>query len=195
MLLAKQECPTTPTLPSEDVRRLRAKLILEEALETVEALGFTGYARFTETGKGITPHEVFLHPHSKGPNLEEVIDGCCDVSVVTMGTLIACGIPDDLPLLMVDENNLAKFGPGHSIRADGKLIKPPGHAKPKWAKLIENLTSWAKRNAETNKLIEGAPAGTIGGMEIAPDEQDQFKEAAKKDTPPNYDARGKDAAD
>ena len=59
-----------------------------------------------------------------------IVDGCCDLSVVTIGTLSACGVPDELFLKLVDENNLAKFGDGHSIREDGKLIKPSDHKPP-----------------------------------------------------------------
>ncbi|RME85522.1 MAG: hypothetical protein D6785_04320, partial [Planctomycetota bacterium] len=40
MRLAGQEIPEVPTLPDEKTRLLRSKLILEEALETIHALGF-----------------------------------------------------------------------------------------------------------------------------------------------------------
>lgn len=35
-----QEVPDKPTMPDEDTRLLRAKLIFEETLETIYALGF-----------------------------------------------------------------------------------------------------------------------------------------------------------
>ena len=38
MRLAKQNLPAVPTEPSEEVRLLRAKLIFEEAVETIRAL-------------------------------------------------------------------------------------------------------------------------------------------------------------
>lgn len=120
MQMARQETPELAKIPSEDVRRLRAKLIIEEAIETVNALGFS-----VETHAGKCEFVA-----DRTPNLIEIIDGCCDVRVVTTGTLIACGVPD-LPFQnAVDENNLAKFGPGHSWREDGKLIKPEGHKPP-----------------------------------------------------------------
>jgi predicted HAD superfamily Cof-like phosphohydrolase len=132
MLRAKQDCPTQPTMPSADVRKLRAKLILEEALETIEALGFS--VLYTPQSKQVAIHRVNMATATlvvdREPNLTEIVDGCADVSVVTIGTLIACGIKDVPVLECVDENNLAKFGPGHSIREDGKLIKPPGHRPP-----------------------------------------------------------------
>ena len=126
MLRAKQEAPTKPTMPNEKIRLLRAKLILEEALETIEALGFA--VRMQDGTNLVSMEAVVLSPELV-PDLTEIVDGCCDVSVVTTGTLIACGVEDEPVLLAVDRNNLAKFGPGHSYREDGKLIKPPGHTK------------------------------------------------------------------
>lgn len=116
MGLGKQETPGKPVTPSVEVRRLRANLILEEALETIRALGFG-------TNKvGL----VDLYE----PDLVEIVDGCLDVSVVTIGTLVACGVKDKRLLEIVDKNNLDKFGPGHTIREDGKVIKPPNHKPP-----------------------------------------------------------------
>lgn len=123
---AGQECPSKPMIPCEQVRRLRAALILEEALETVRALGFDANIFPNADSR----HEIHLHSHDEGCNIVEVVDGCCDISVVTTGTLIAFGVGNKFVQALVDNNNLAKFGPGHSIREDGKLIKPPGHKPP-----------------------------------------------------------------
>lgn len=140
MRLAGQAAPTNPTLPSLEVRKLRASLILEEALETIEALGFS--VRIDNDTEYDT--EVVMGPNlyfddDYKPDMEGVIDGCCDLKVVTTGTLSALGLPDDLFQEEVDNNNLAKFGPGHSLRSDGKLIKPPDHKPPKIKELLETL--------------------------------------------------------
>lgn len=127
MGLAQQELPLSPTIPSHEVLRLRAKLILEEALETVQALGFEADVVF---------HGDFVRPPQ---NLVGILDGCADLSVVTIGTLSACGVPDIELLELVDANNLAKFGPGGYRRDDGKWIKPPGHKAPDIAGLLEML--------------------------------------------------------
>jgi len=132
MLRAKQTTPTTPTMPDEKTRLLRAKLIMEEALETVKALGVA-----VRVGAKDDPRAYFfdsmlgleLIRHGE-PDLVGIVDGCADVSVVTIGTLLACGVEDKPVLEAVDTNNLGKFGPGHSYREDGKLIKPPGHLPP-----------------------------------------------------------------
>lgn len=127
MVLAEQKVRTIPTIPPVDERILRARLILEEALETIDALGLT--ARMTVTGATVQIGAV-LFEANKYPVLTEIVDGCADLSVVTVGTLISCGVQDDDLLRMVDANNLAKFGPGGHRRADGKWVKPPGHKAP-----------------------------------------------------------------
>ncbi len=130
MRLAGQELPGEPVVPDAATRELRARLILEEALETVAALGFD--ATGNRAGWELTPS-------GQEPDLVEIIDGCCDIKVVTTGTLSACGIPDRDFQQEVDENNLKKFGPGHRIRADGKLIKPPGFQGPCIPEMLEAM--------------------------------------------------------
>jgi len=104
MRLANQELPEKATVPSSEIRKLRAKLILEEAFETVVALGFSVQAWATKgAGASITFTELYE------PDLVEVADGCADIKVVTTGTLSACGIDDVELQEAVDENNLAKF--------------------------------------------------------------------------------------
>lgn len=137
MRLAGQELPTAPTEPNEAVRLLRARLILEEALEAVAGLGVRisdGYC-----GNGI--HIGRIDFEINGPmNLVEVVDGCCDTIVVATGTLSACGVSDDAVQRAVDESNLAKFGPGSYRRDDGKWMKPPGFRPPNIAAILEQQT-------------------------------------------------------
>jgi len=111
MRLAGQDTPEEMTVPSFEIRKLRAKLIFEEALETIEALGFNIYADTPEysiciNAKGV---EHAFTQTAKGPNLEELIDGCTDISVVIIGTLIAFGLPDVPFLEETDSANLRKF--------------------------------------------------------------------------------------
>lgn len=112
-----------PGIPSVEVRQLRANLILEEALETIEALGFKVQMKPFDL-------ELEIVKGPDEPNLVEVVDGCADIIVVTTGTLSAFGVADEAVLRAVDENNLQKFGPGSYRREDGKWMKPPGHKPP-----------------------------------------------------------------
>ena len=129
MRLAKQSAPSRPCIPGEKVRLLRAVLINEEAKETIRGLGCYVVPGTGEVAVSLTEE----------PDLVEIVDGCADISVVAMGTLIACGVPDAALLELVDRNNLAKFGPGHLIREDGKVIKPAGHMPPDIVGFLEEL--------------------------------------------------------
>lgn len=129
---------TAPRLLAYNEQVLRAKLIFEETMETINGLGVSIQVREPyddgdfipindPVNKTVVDHE-FQVVHCL--DLVKVVDGCADISVVTIGTLVACGVTDVGVLTEVDMNNLAKFGPGHSIRDDGKVIKPPGHKPP-----------------------------------------------------------------
>lgn len=128
-----QDTPEIATIPDEKIRILRAKLILEEALETVDALGVSVEIEGTPLTEGglrySAPGEV---------DLKEVVDGCADISVVTIGTLISFGIDDEPVLQEVDASNLRKFSEGSYRRDDGKWMKPPGWTPPDIMAAIDN---------------------------------------------------------
>jgi predicted HAD superfamily Cof-like phosphohydrolase len=136
MRLAGQELPAVPTTEVPDeIRLLRARLILEEALETIEALGIDMNMRCDPFKVCIGNLDLEI---SRPMNLVEVVDGCCDTIVVSTGTLSAFGVSDDPVQRAIDESNLAKFGPGGYRRDDGKWIKPPDHRPPNILKLLED---------------------------------------------------------
>lgn len=131
MVKAGQETPDTPCIPDEKTRLLRAKLIFEEAMETIQALGVI--IRPKGDPDPVWEYPVFETDY-KGerlqPNLIEIADGCADLSVVAMGTLIACGIQDKELLEEVDRSNLDKFrGDAHRAE-DGKWVKPSDWKAP-----------------------------------------------------------------
>jgi predicted HAD superfamily Cof-like phosphohydrolase len=134
MRLAGQEVPEIVGIPDEKTRELRARLILEEALETVEALGFLHYSKIDRSVEN-----YLQNCQRQEPDLEKVIDGCSDLKVVVTGTLSAFGVPDKAFQEEVDSNNLKKFGPGGYRRDDGKWVKPPDHQPPQIAKMVEEL--------------------------------------------------------
>jgi len=148
MRKAESEVPDQPMVPDESIRRLRAILILEEALETVKALGFDIASIHYRNPQGYQPRASLGFDFDNWqvgywnvpPDLVEIADGCADISVVTIGTLSACGIADEAILEEVDLNNLAKFGLGGYRRADGKWIKPAGHQPPDIQALLKSQT-------------------------------------------------------
>ncbi len=101
-----QAAPEQPVVPSLEVRQLRAKLILEEALETIEALGIlpTWVSR-SYGGMRIPIHADLLKRTLEADgiairfddtgeeiDLVAIADGCADLHVVTIGTEVACGL-------------------------------------------------------------------------------------------------------
>ena len=123
MLAFKQECPSKPIQIDEKTAKLRAKLILEEAFETiVKGLGLEVVISdggingdFTENFVTLTESVVdkklwqvdFLK--FKEVDLVELADGVSDVLVVTEGTAIACGIDSEPIHEAVSNSNLSKF--------------------------------------------------------------------------------------
>lgn len=135
--LCRSEIPTAPTMPSEKVRRLRARLILEEAFETVEALGFRP-VKHPAAEKSLTALDFLSEwTESCEPDLEEIADGCADVRVVCTGTLVRCGIEDKELQEAVDQANLNKFKGEYSYSDTGKLIKPSDWRPPDIAGILE----------------------------------------------------------
>jgi predicted HAD superfamily Cof-like phosphohydrolase len=132
MAKANQAVPDRPTMPDSETRKFRAKIILEETLETIEALGMKVVSR------GLA--EFVIEESSQPPDLNEIIDGCADIHVVTTGTLSACGVADEALMVEVDNNNLAKFGPGSYRREDGKWMKPPDHKPPDIERIVKEQT-------------------------------------------------------
>lgn len=130
MTRAGQHLPDKPTIPDAATRILRAKLIMEEALETIKAMGVMLWCDEDPSVKLQYDDMGFTAMTEDKVNLVEVVDGCCDIAVVTTGTLSAFGVSNLGPQRLVDESNLAKFGEGGYCREDGKWIKPPNWQPP-----------------------------------------------------------------
>jgi predicted HAD superfamily Cof-like phosphohydrolase len=155
----KQNIPNTPyTIPPEETRLLRAKLILEEALETCEALGFRIQLRGDVIDDELTIRSVDLKYHAVlQPNMEEIIDGCCDLNYVSIGTLCACGVPDVPHQNHVDICNNAKFPKGEPIMhatIPGKFGKPEGWTPPNHRQVGVNLIGEYRGGPNLNEVSQ-----------------------------------------
>ena len=126
--------PKTPTLPDEKTRHLRANLILEETVEKIDALGFDINVNLGP-GNRILSFELVSNGQ---PDLIKIIDGCCDCIVISTGTLIACGLPDEPFLKEVDYNNQLKIETG-TIREDGKFVKADDHPEPDLERVLQEV--------------------------------------------------------
>ena len=131
--------PTKPTIPSLEVRILRARLMLEECLETIEnGLGLSIWVDedFIISMKDLTFHERITGAQIREPNLVEIADGLADQEVVNLGTAIACGLNMQPFFDEVMNNNFLKLERG-TIDEYGKLIKPEDHPKPDIEKILK----------------------------------------------------------
>lgn len=189
MVLAGQDVPDEPIfiVPSDEIRILRAKLILEEAIETIyNGLGVmitvssTNYPNVPEPNHWLVePEDKFEFQIAGRYDPIETIDGCCDIKVVTTGTLSALGIPDEPFQKEVDENNLAKFGPGSYRREDGKWIKPPDHKPPEIAKILYGIQKGLQSPSEFEQEYQNDPFGFLTKLPILPEGPDSDPKLTK----------------
>lgn len=97
----------TPTIPSLEVRKLRAKLILEEALETIEGLGLE--ASIDDIPVTNISDIDFSDFHITKPNLATIADGIADSIFVQLGTAVACGVDMEPIFEDVCRSNMSKL--------------------------------------------------------------------------------------
>lgn len=130
MRAAMQPVRLFPDIPTDDERILRAKLILEEAFETVQALGVVVTDENGDEigGPYASGYQFNINVASRF-SIVEAVDGCCDIMVVTLGTLSTIGVGDVHVMNAVLDANDAKLE--GEIREDGKRLKPEGWQPPK----------------------------------------------------------------
>lgn len=128
----KIDVPPKPTGPNDAaVRKLCARLLFEEVMETIEGLGVEVFVDDRSiNAHGDDPKHDFS-VKSSFANMVETVDGCLDTRVVATYTLSIFGVADELLQQEVDNNNTLKFSQGHYIDKGGKLIKPKNHPKPR----------------------------------------------------------------
>ena len=177
-----QDCPEEPTQLSEQVSILRAKLILEECLETIRAgLGVQidifsdgNYledlnAKMVSSGKSIQFRKF------KDTDLVELLDGISDCMVVCEGTAVAAGVDsENIHRLVLDANDSKRWcesqlEQGMSIypnatiehyngtfyrlkREDGKIMKSPSFEDPK-EKIAAEIES--QRKSHESRINSG----------------------------------------
>ena len=134
----RQAIPEKPyTIPELSTRLLRARLLMEECLETISALGLHAWHNGHSVGCGDFVFTEFTHT---APDLNGIIDGCVDVIYVATGTLAACGVPDIPHLEEVSKCNNAKFANG-AVVVNGKYQKPEGWVGPDHDRVREEVLS------------------------------------------------------
>jgi hypothetical protein len=145
-----QSVPTRPTVRNDAVCCLRARLMIEETVETIDlGLGLGISIEWLEAvidkakmaGKKTLGKNELSEPkfeRERPVNMVELAGNLADVDVVgPRGTAAAFGIAHWPIMMLVSGNNLLKFAPGHTYRDDGKLVKPKTHPAPEQS--IKNL--------------------------------------------------------
>lgn len=131
MLTAKQPIGVD-VFSRPEGREMRARLIMEEAVETAAALGFdvTAVIRPGDPLDPYYPDNIVedFHKSYTEPDFPDFIDGVCDTIYVVLGGVVTAGIDLERHWNAVHRANMQKMlGP---IRADGKQLKPEGWEPP-----------------------------------------------------------------
>ena len=108
--------------PAFRAKELRARLIMEEAMEFVEACGVDPIHLAHDLGRRrMVPKADFI----------EAIDALADLNYVTAGAYVAFGVDDDPVFDEVHRSNMEKFVDGRPLINEwGKIVKPPGWKAP-----------------------------------------------------------------
>lgn len=133
------QCPIVyyPTMPPDDRRILRAKLIMEEAIETVNAMGFGVYAEGSVAE--LTPKSFELVDDYK-PDLVKTAKELSDLRYVVDGSNLEWGIPQEAVLMETHRSNMSKLDAnGKPIyRKDGKVTKSAMYFDPSTAEVLKD---------------------------------------------------------
>ena len=155
MVKAGQGAPDRPTLPPLEVRKGRLKWLAEELCELANAWSI----EFDLNNSHNTTGNIVLWPASKPQfsndteAITEAYDATIDMLVFAIGNGVAMGTDLQPGWDEVHTSNMAKFGPGGSIREDGKVMKPPGWKKPDLASIIAIQLICAKQRDKQQVLV------------------------------------------
>ena len=125
-------------IPPYDRVRLRAKLLMEETMETVGAL----------IGIPKNHTKAFVHANNLAieneldpkTDLVEVADGLADMLFVLIGTALEIGIPLEPVFDEVCRSNMSKIGAAK--REDGKTGKGDNYSPPEIGRILAE-NGWA----------------------------------------------------
>lgn len=134
--------PSTPALSG--VRRsLRAALILEECLETIDALGFQVIDR--RSNEALTFADLELKSTNEA-RWASVVDGLVDQIYVVIGTAVEMGLDLNPFFQEVHRSNMSKVGAPET--ENGKLQKGSSYRPPQIAKMLRERLLCRKPCAE-----------------------------------------------
>ena len=136
--------PTSPAEPQLRNAELRARLIAEEAAETIYALvgGEKALEILLEYAHPHPHHKEYQQVGGKEPDFVEVIDGLCDTVVVCLGTAEEIGIDLEPFFDEVMRSNMTKADA--PVREDGKRMKGLNFSPPNIAGILRVVSDVQK---------------------------------------------------
>jgi len=132
MVAAGQTTYNRPTIPTPEARVLHGRLILEETLETLEAMGLK---MVYNDDLSITD---VVDVGEARVELDKVWDGLVDTSYVVNGAANGWGLCMQLGHDECQSSNLSKFIDGHR-RDDGKWVKGPSYRPADFQELLDEI--------------------------------------------------------
>lgn len=137
---------------------LRARLMLEEAIEFANAVGYT--PTVSEDGT------ITLTQNGNEPDLVAAVDALCDELYVTYGAGVAFGIY--LPMLFeeVHRSNMTKVAGEIVTREDGKIEKPDSYDPPHLDELIEQQRQVIEEVARQRNEFMSVLNDLMGDQEV-----------------------------
>ncbi len=139
MVLFGQPVRYQPTVDIPDSERLlRARLVVEEALEFAAAMG----VRVTGIADNLHEHNAHtVQVEFNGDPLDviEAADALADLTYVTEGSAWTLGVPLHDVFREVHRSNMAKADPETgkpNVSVDGKVLKPEGWRPPDVAAVL-----------------------------------------------------------
>lgn len=136
----KQNFKETPGEPSSKEVELGARLILEEAFETVEA---AGVLVLDGRGRAIRFNELNFHK-SRPVDLAKLADGLGDTKFVVYGMANQHGIDLEPFDDVIFESNMSKVKNGTEDPLTGKFLKPSDWMSPDFQGIINKQVEGTK---------------------------------------------------
>lgn len=125
----------TPQVPADDRVRLRAKLIVEECFEFLEAIVADDIGVQLVLDECRRDLNILIQEARVFVSLPEAADALADIAYVVEGANLEFGIDSGPVLDEVHRANMAKAGGPR--RSDGKVMKPTGWTPPDIAGVLE----------------------------------------------------------
>jgi predicted HAD superfamily Cof-like phosphohydrolase len=138
MRIYGQEVKPHPEMPDEPTRILRARLMVEEDLETVlKGLGVQIVIEHGDEMHVVQMSDLKFRINGPG-SLVELADGIADKLVTTYGTANAAGINAAACFAEVHDSNMTKTNTDGTVTRDsfGKVVKPAHYRPANMAKVL-----------------------------------------------------------